>query len=86
MLAYDLTNRAELLIRLGRGAEADPLLAELEAGAGNGIEAFNERERRARALKALRAVIDARFTDAARIAGDVVRKEPSSEGTSDRTG
>ena len=37
-LAFDLQNTAELLIRLGRGNEADALLRELDEGAAAGLE------------------------------------------------
>lgn len=73
LLPFDLTNRAELLIRLGRTSEADALLAEVEAGIKSDIESFKERERRASALRALQMVIEGRFAEAARIAGSVAR-------------
>ena len=55
-LPYDLTNRADLLIRLGRGGEAAVLLAELEAGMAAGIESYAGRRRRATFLRAFHAV------------------------------
>jgi len=39
-LAYDLTNRADLLIRLGRSEEAGKLLDEVEEGIKKGIDAY----------------------------------------------
>ena len=67
-LPYDLTNRAELLIRLGRGPESEPLLAELHAGAAKGIESFRERERRARAIRGLRHAVEGKFNEIAGVA------------------
>ena len=67
-LPYDLTNRAELLIRLGRGPESEPLLAELHAGAAKGIESFRERERRAKAIRGLRHAVEGKFNEIAGVA------------------
>ncbi len=82
-LSYDLANRAELLIRLGRGGEAEPLLQELRDGASRGIESFKARARRATALGALRFVTEGKFREAVRITADVLR-EPA--GTQDSSG
>lgn len=54
-LPFDLTNRAELLIRLGRPADADRLLKEVDTGIAQGVDAYKQRERRVRALRALSA-------------------------------
>ncbi|MBA3637674.1 MAG: protein kinase [Acidobacteria bacterium] len=72
-LPYDLTNRAELLIRMGRGAESEPLLAELHAGAAKRIDSFRERERRAIALKGLRYAVEGNFSESARITTPLFR-------------
>ena len=72
-LGFDLQTRAELLIRLGRGPEAEVVLRELEAGAAAGIEVFRQRARRVKLLRALQATIDEQFSEAARLAFDVVR-------------
>jgi tetratricopeptide (TPR) repeat protein len=55
LLPYDLTNRADLLIRLGRGEEASTLLSELEAGIAAGLESYTGRRRRAVFLRAFHA-------------------------------
>ena len=73
MLAYDLVNRAELLIRLGRGGDAEPLLAEVDQAIAAGNTAYRGRSRRVALVRALRASIEGRFGDAerfARMAGD----------------
>jgi tetratricopeptide (TPR) repeat protein len=82
-LAFDLQNRAELLIRLGRGAEGEVALKELDEGAAAGNEAFAQRARRVKQLRALRATFDERFDDAARLAYEVVE---TSDGRVDSTG
>ena len=63
-LPYDLTNRADLLIRLGRGAEAKALLAEVDAGIAAGIGSYVGRKRRATLLQAFAAVTELRCADA----------------------
>jgi tetratricopeptide (TPR) repeat protein len=54
-LPYDLANRADVLIRLGRGADAEAPLAELEAGIAAARGAFPSQRRRAAYLRALAA-------------------------------
>ena len=81
-LSFDLQNRAELLIRLGRGADADAPLKELDAGAAAGIEVFAQRARRVRQLRALRATFEERFDLAARFAFEAVQ---ASSGKTDST-
>ena len=56
-LPYDLANRADLLIRLGRGKEADAALSELDAGIAAGLAAYVGRARRLAFLRALSAAI-----------------------------
>jgi tetratricopeptide (TPR) repeat protein/predicted Ser/Thr protein kinase len=51
-LPYDLTNRADLLIRLGRTGETPPLFAELDKGIAAGIDTYVGRKRRALFLRA----------------------------------
>ncbi len=55
VLPYDLTNRADLLIRLGRSAEADKALSEIEAGIAAGIDSYVGRAKRATFLRGLAA-------------------------------
>ena len=70
-LPFDLTNRAELLIRLGRGAESEPLLREVEAGIAKGIDAYVGRARRVKVLRAFDAAIAGRYADTIRHGSDV---------------
>lgn len=63
-LPYDLGNRAELLIRLGRQDEAEPLLAELES---RPEQSFRLRAPWVLQLRALQAVVAARFDEAKRL-------------------
>ena len=63
-LPYDLTNRAELLSRLGRGREADAALDEVQAGIAAGLESYAGRQRRATLLRALTAATELRCADA----------------------
>lgn len=56
-LPYDLTNRAEMLIRLGQTSEADALLREVEQQALKKIEAYSGRMRRVGVLRALAEAI-----------------------------
>jgi tetratricopeptide (TPR) repeat protein len=63
-LAFDLTNRAELLIKLGRFDDAETALAELDEGARKKLEVFVQRERRVVFLRALSATLTNRFAEA----------------------
>jgi tetratricopeptide (TPR) repeat protein/predicted Ser/Thr protein kinase len=56
LLPYDLTNRADLLIRLGRHEDAAPLLKEMEAGIAAGVGSYIGRRRRVTFLRAFEAV------------------------------
>jgi hypothetical protein len=62
-LPYDLTNRAELLIRLGRGAEARQALDEVDQGIKAGVESYKGRRLRVAFLRALLATVERRFQD-----------------------
>jgi serine/threonine protein kinase len=70
-LPFDLTNRAELLVRLGRGNEAEEPLREVEAGIAKGIDAYVGRTRRVKLLRTLRATIDGHYAEAARFGSEV---------------
>jgi tetratricopeptide (TPR) repeat protein len=70
-LSFDLTNRAELLIRLGNGEKAEALLREVDAGMAKGIDAYVGRSRRVKQLRTLRATTEGRFEDAIRFGMDV---------------
>jgi tetratricopeptide (TPR) repeat protein len=63
-LPYDLVHRADLLIRLGRGTEADAVLDELQRGIDAGIESYISRQRRAIYLRAFNATTQLRCADA----------------------
>jgi hypothetical protein len=64
LLPYDLTNRAELLIAMGRGSDAEPLLAEVETGIAAGIGSYVRRQSRVTFLRALAATVTLRCSDA----------------------
>ena len=66
-LPYDLTNHADLLIGLGRAAEAETLLAEVDAGVAAGIGSYVGRQRRATFLRAVAATTALRCGDARRL-------------------
>jgi predicted Ser/Thr protein kinase len=78
LLPYALTNRAEMLIRLGRAADADPLLRAVEEGAARKIDSFSGRLRRARALRALAAATTAQHEATASISRGLL-EEPTAE-------
>jgi hypothetical protein len=62
-LPFDLANRADLLIRLGRGEEAEQLLAEIDKASAAGIQTYVARAARVAQLRALRASVERRFVD-----------------------
>lgn len=78
-LAYDLVNHAELLVRLGRGSEAEMLLRPVDAGIASKQEAYVGRTRRAAMVRALWAATEGRdgeilaYATTAIGAGDVTR-------------
>jgi tetratricopeptide (TPR) repeat protein len=84
-LAFDLTNRAELLIRLGRPTDADAALAEVDAGIAKGIKVYIGRQRRVTYLRALAAVVAGRFDTAAKLA-KAIGVEPGSTDTASQLG
>jgi tetratricopeptide (TPR) repeat protein len=69
-LPFDLNNRADLLIRLGRFDEAATLLDEVDAGIAKKLDAFLPRARRTSVLRAMSAAIRDRPEDVARYARD----------------
>ena len=75
-LGFDLVNNADLLIRLGRHAEASRLLDEVDRGAIAGIGAYKQRVRRAALMRVLNAAIQHRPDEVARLAatGTAVRE------------
>jgi tetratricopeptide (TPR) repeat protein len=68
---YDLTNRAELLIWLGRERDAEAALAEVDAGIAKGIKVYVGRNRRVKYLRALAAAVNGRFQEAADLAKSI---------------
>jgi tetratricopeptide (TPR) repeat protein len=79
-LAFDLVNRADLLIRLGRGAEGEAALAEVDRGIAEGRQAYAGRIRRVSLMRALRASIEERFADVeahARLAAGAASSKPT---------
>jgi len=65
LLPFDLTNRAELLIRLGCLDEASTALGEVDEGIAQGLEAYVSRRQRVAFLRALAATLSNRLSDAA---------------------
>jgi tetratricopeptide (TPR) repeat protein len=80
-LPYDLANRADLLIRLGRAEEAAAALAELDAGIAARIESYIGRARRARYLRAFAAVTALRCDDAMPTITGLLREKPTTDST-----
>jgi hypothetical protein len=63
-LPYDLTNRADLLITMGRGSDAEALLAEVDTGIAAGIGSYVGRQRRVTFLRAVAATVSLRCHEA----------------------
>ena len=76
-LAFDLTNRAELLIRLGRADAAEAPLREIETGQAAGVGAYVSRARRVWVLRSLAATTQQRFADAETEAARVIEASRS---------
>ena len=64
LLPYDLTNRAELLIKLGRFDEASKVMGEVDAGVAKKIDSYMSRVRRIAYLRALSATLNNQFAQA----------------------
>jgi tetratricopeptide (TPR) repeat protein len=71
-LSYDLNNRAELLIQLGRGPEAEVALREVADRAAEGVDAFKRRLRRTAVLQAMLASIQRKWAHVAPFAAQAV--------------
>ena len=67
LIVFDLVNTADLLIRLGRHAEATPLLDELDRGAAAGNDAYKQRLRRATLNRVVSAAIQHRGDEVSRL-------------------
>jgi tetratricopeptide (TPR) repeat protein/tRNA A-37 threonylcarbamoyl transferase component Bud32 len=63
-LPFDLANRADLLIRLGRPDEAHKLFAEIDAGIAAGVDSYVGRRRRVTFLRAFEAATALRCQEA----------------------
>jgi hypothetical protein len=64
MLPYDLTNRAEVLIKLGRFEEASQAMHEVDAGIAKKIDSYLSRLRRVAYLRALSATLTNQLSQA----------------------
>jgi tetratricopeptide (TPR) repeat protein len=80
-LPYDLTNRADLLIRLNRREEAAALLGEVEQGIAAKREAFGGRARRVMFLRALDAVVSLNCANAAPLLAQLARDTAANDPT-----
>ena len=79
-LAFDLVNRADLLIRLGRGAEGEAALAEVDKAIAEGRQMYSGRSRRVALMRAFRASVEERFGDVekyTRLVADPKAQTPS---------
>jgi tetratricopeptide (TPR) repeat protein len=74
VLPYDLTNRADLLIRLGRTADTAVAFAELDKGIAAGIDTYVGRKRRALFLRAFAAATALRCPEASTLLDQVGRE------------
>ena len=68
-LPYDLTNRAELLILLGRNGQAAAALAEVEEGIQKKLDVYVGRQRRVTFLRALEAMSQCQYPAGSRHRG-----------------
>lgn len=76
LLAFDLVNRADLLIRLGRGREAGAAFDEIERAIASGREDYRARRPRMSVLRALHASIDGRFGEVEALARVALEATP----------
>lgn len=60
-LPYHIAGRAEVLIRLGRPAEAEQALEDIEAGAAKGLDTYRGRLRRVAFLRGMSSVVAQRY-------------------------
>ena len=71
VLPYDLTNKAEVLIQLGRRTDAAAALEEVEEGMQKKIAVYLGRERRVTFLRLLAATVEHRFAQALDLANRI---------------
>jgi predicted Ser/Thr protein kinase/Tfp pilus assembly protein PilF len=74
LLPYDLVDTADLLIRLGRSAEGEALLDEIDRGIANRPDAYAPRARRAQTLRLMNAAIQRRPADVESIATALLKR------------
>lgn len=67
-LPYEILNKAELLIRLGRHQDAAPLILEIEQGIAKGVDSYVGRQRRVHLLHAYAAIVTGQYARAAEFA------------------
>lgn len=77
-LPFDLTNRAETLIYMGRLADADTALREIETGIAQKRETYIERQRRVTYLHALAATVTRNYDGASALVSTL---EPATDPT-----
>jgi tetratricopeptide (TPR) repeat protein len=79
-LPYDLTSRAETLIDLGRFADAEAALRELDEGIARKIEPYVGRQQRALYLRGLAATLNRDYRAALQHLGTVESADPDTRG------
>ena len=79
LLPYDLTNRAELLIKLGRFDEASKAMDEVDAGAAKKFDSYVSRVQRVAYLRALSATLNNQIAHARTLLAAIPR--PSAPNT-----
>jgi tetratricopeptide (TPR) repeat protein/tRNA A-37 threonylcarbamoyl transferase component Bud32 len=84
LLPYDLTLRAEILIRLGRIEEAEAPLREVEAGIAERVDSYVGRTQKVLQLRALADTIQLRFEDAERHSSQVLSGSKDTSSTTSR--
>ncbi len=81
ILPYDLTSLAEILIRLGRATDAEPVLTEIESGVQSGLGAYPTRVRRVAMLRGLLAMTSGRYQRARDLSARLLGREPPKDDT-----
>jgi tetratricopeptide (TPR) repeat protein len=79
LLAFNLANRAELLVRLGRFDEANGPLGRIDSGAAAHASGFTGRARRATVLRALAAIERRDFREAEGYCHQVLAASPNAQ-------
>jgi tetratricopeptide (TPR) repeat protein len=79
-LPFDVISRVELLIRLGRGGETEPLLEEFDRRVREAAPTFVARQHRPAVLRAMRAATEGRSADVLRHAAEARALAPRPDG------